>query len=120
MSKKTADKATDAASVSPEATPEVVAAPSESTAPAAPEVITEAAPVVEAAWPRRFEVTNNTPIDLHLTEAGVTLPANYLAPQNTAIVTFASEDALTREKTNAEAIGQIHGFVDVLIINAAD
>lgn len=78
-------------------------------------------PVADSeAWPRTFKVTNNTPIPVYLSEAGVNLPPNYMAPANTATVVFQSNDALTREKSNADATGKAHGFTDVLIVEAAD
>lgn len=108
--------------VTPEATEEValevvaeeVAVPEAKADQPAPKV-----EVTAAAWPRQFKVTNNTPIPLHLSEVGVMLPANFNAPLNAATVSFVSEDALTREKTNADAIGRAHGFSDVLIIEEA-
>lgn len=65
-------------------------------------------------FPLTLVATNNSPIPVFLNEAGVMLPANFLAPLNTVTVTFATADHLAREIANIEAIAVAHSFENVL------
>jgi hypothetical protein len=71
----------------------------------------------EQAYPRTLTATNNTPIPIYLSEAGVCLAANYHKPANAAVVTYQSADHFNREMANIEAIASVHGFSDPLIFS---
>lgn len=71
-------------------------------------------------YPRRVAVTNNTPIPLYLSEARVSLAANFHAPRNTADVVYQTPDAFAREQANVAAIAGVHGFSDPLLVKDAE
>lgn len=121
MSKKSAQQATTEATTEATTKATTEANAEGAAQQAAPEANAEASDVRVGEWPRQFKVTNNTPVPMHLSEAGVFLTANYQAPGNTAVVTYTSQDALTRELANAQAIGKAHNFSDeVLLVEETD
>ena len=71
-------------------------------------------------YPRRVQVTNNTPIPMYLSEARVSLAANFHAPSNTAVVVDQTPDAFAREQANVAAIARVHGFTDPLLVEDAE
>lgn len=74
----------------------------------------------ERTYPWTGKATNNTPIPLYLSEAGVHLAANYHAPANAAEVTYQSADHFAREMANVDAIASVHGFENALILSDLD
>lgn len=71
-------------------------------------------------FPLTLVATNDSPIQIYLNEAGVTLAPNFEAPLNTAVVTFLTADHLAREISNIEAIATAHSFDDVLQLSEVD
>jgi hypothetical protein len=74
----------------------------------------------ERDYPWTGKAVNNTPIPIYLSEAGVTLSANFYTPANEAEVTYQSADHFAREMANVDAIASVHGFENALILSDLD
>lgn len=88
--------------------------------PQAPAANTAKGQTTERTYPWTGRAVNNTPIPIYLSEAGVSLAANYHAPANEAEVTYQSADHFAREMANVHAIESVHGFDEALILSDLD